>query len=92
MPLLIKSNLKLSYHLTICGKSSSLLFKHKVIDVSWFSISRKHISRGSHLLRPKGVFRSKLQCYKRKKQTFSVYKARLVKLLHNMVSTVIIRD
>lgn len=77
-----------SYHPTVCGKSSSLLFKHKIIDMSWFSISRKHISRGSHLLCPKGIFWSKLQCYKKKTNLNSEYiKLELLELLYNIFST-----
>lgn len=47
-------------YLTIGCKCSSLLFKHEIINVCWFCISRKHIPRCSHLLSPKRIHWPKL--------------------------------
>lgn len=62
--------LKFYPHLTVCSKRSSLLFKHEVIDMRRLGISRKHISRSSHLLCSKGIFWSKLQCYKEGRDSY----------------------
>lgn len=73
--LLVRPNLqllKMYRHLTVRGKRSSLLFEHEVVDVRWLRIARKHISGSSHLLCSKGIFWSKLQCFKREKKVTEI--------------------